>query len=72
MNLNGRGLKRYHIKYAFYCLNLNGVSFCIYISSSKIYSLNYQSEELIKVKSVDHEGLELPEKTDAHLAALVH
>lgn len=50
---------------------LMGFLFCIYISSSKIYSLNYQSKELIKVKLVDHEGLELSAKTDAHLAVPV-
>lgn len=49
-----------------------GFLFCIYASSSKIYSLNYQSKELIKVKSVDHEGLELSAKKDAHWADPVH
>lgn len=49
-----------------------GFLFCIYVSSSKIYSLNYQSKELIKVKSVDHEGLELSAKKGAHLAGPMH
>lgn len=46
--------------------------FYIDVSSSKIYSLNYQSKELIEVKSVDHTGLELSSKKDAHLAGPVH
>lgn len=49
-----------------------GFLFCIYASSSKIYSLNYQSKELIKVELVDHEGLELSAKKDAYLAGPVH
>lgn len=35
---------------------------CIQVSPSKIYSLNYQSKELIKVEPVNQAGLELPRR----------
>lgn len=49
-----------------------GFLFCIYVSSSKIYSLNYQSKEVIKVELVDHEGLELSAEKERALAGPVH
>lgn len=33
---------------------------CIQVSPSKIYSLNHQSKEFIKVEPVNQAGLELP------------